>query len=297
MRVLILSALVALTCWPSATFGKVKVVATLPDLGAVVRAVGGDDVEVTTLVRPVEDPHFVDPKPSFLVHLRQADLLVVNGLELEAPWLNPLISNSRNPNINLGAAGHLDVSLGVRKKGVGLADRAQGDVHPAGNPHFLYDPREVLQVAATVAQRLAQLDPAHGTEYIRRAKVFRKAVFMHAKAERQRFAVLPPTKRRVVSYHRSLAYLADWLGLQIVAELEPKPGIPPTPAHLARVIKAMRALDVKLFMQETYYPSATGKKVAQMSGATYVSITPSSGQGYLENLKQLSNAIYQALKE
>ena len=279
---------------PSAAHAKLKVVATLPDLGAIVHAIGGEHIQLTTLLKS-QDPHFADGKPSFLVHLRQADLLVVNGMSLESSWLTPLMSNARNARITAGSPGYLDASARVRKRQVGQTDRAMGDIHPAGNPHYLTDPREVLTVAADIGQRLARLDPAHAKDYLNRTRAFRLAVFRYAKRERHRFMKLPAAKRRVVSYHRSMTYLANWLGLQIVAEIEPKPGVPPTPSHVARLVTRMKASAVKAIVQMVYYPRGVTKKLAKLTGATPVYVGLSKATTYLGRMKSMTQALYSLL--
>jgi zinc/manganese transport system substrate-binding protein len=280
-----------LIAMPTSAGAKVKVVATVPDLGAIISAIGGEHIQLTTLLKS-QDPHFADGKPSYLVSLRQADLLVVNGMNLESSWLVPLVSNARNGRILAGSSGHLDTSARVRKREIGQTDRAMGDIHPAGNPHYLTDPREVLTVAADIGQRLARLDPVHAQDYLIRTRAFRKAVFLYAKRERTRFMKLPAAKRRIVSYHRSMAYLANWLGLQIVAEIEPKPGIPPTPSHVARVLSRMKANNVKAILQMVYYPRSTTKKLATLTGATPVYLGASKSPTYLARMKAVTQQLY-----
>jgi len=287
--------LVFLVVLPAAGHAKLNVVTTLPDLGAIARSIGGEKIEVTVLAHPAEDPHFVDPKPSFLVKLRQADVLIINGMDLESSWLYGLISNARNGKILRGSAGFIDASSVVKRREVGGTDRAQGDIHPAGNPHYLYDPREALAVSALIGKRLAQLDPANGELFIGRTKQFRKDLFLFAKQERNRFAQLPIPQRRVVSYHRSMAYFADWLGLHIIAEFEPKPGIPPTPAHLGRVIAAMKERNVKAILKEGYFSSKTVQNVAQKIGADIIIMRGSDGQDYIQNLRGLVNRLYDVI--
>ena len=292
----LLFTLLTLASSVSDVHAALKIVTTLPDLGAIARTIGGAEVEVKVLVHRDEDPHFVDPKPSFLVHLRQADVLILNGMGLEASWMDGLLSSARNAKIRPGGSGHIDASRVIKARETGLTDRSEGDIHPAGNPHYLYDPREALPVAALIGRTLARLDPKNGELFIERTKALRQRIFLLAKTERNRFSQLPPSHRKVVSYHRSLAYFADWLRLQLVAELEPKPGIAPTPAHVARVMTAMRKQGVRAFLKERYYPSKVSEKVAQATEARLITIRPSDGGSYVENLRTIVGQLYQALR-
>jgi zinc/manganese transport system substrate-binding protein len=202
----------ALLAWPALAEAKVKVVATLPDLAAVAREVGGPDVEVTALAVPTQDPHFVDARPSLVLPLNRADLLVLTGLQLEVGWLPNLIVGSRNPRIQTGTTGQLDASTVVPLKGVPTEaiSRAQGDIHPGGNPHFMIDPREGARVAKAIADRLGQIDPAHRAGYASRAAALATAANALAVKEAKRFVGLPQPRKQVVVYHESMIYLLEW---------------------------------------------------------------------------------------
>lgn len=285
----------------STSAAKVKVTATLPSLAALAQDVGGPHVEVEVLASPHQDPHYVDPRPSYVLHLAKADLLVVNGLELEAAWLAPLLVQSRNPKIQLGNAGYLDASLVVARQQVpqGGIDRSQGDIHPGGNPHFLFDPRQAERIAQELGRRLALIDPAHGAEFEQRASDLIVKLHDFADAQRARFAALPAARRKVVSYHSSLVYLYDWLGLVEIATIEPKPGIPPTPAHVAHVLKTMKANGTRLIVQEEYYPKSTSSTLAQLAGGAIVLLDGGAhhreGQSYLDHTQKNVEALYAAL--
>ena len=294
-RIISFAILILMTV-PSTGMAALKVVVTVPDLGAIAKTVGGEDVEVTTLARSRENPHYVDPKPSFLVSLRQADLLIINGMDLESSWLGGLLTNARNSDILFGSPGHLDASVVVRRKEVGATDRSQGDVHPAGNPHYTYDPREVLAVTALIANRMAQLDPANRDDYIRRAKAFRQSLFLFAKQERERFSKLSASQRQIASYHRSLVYFADWLRLDIIAEVEPKPGIPPSPSHIGRVISMLKSRNAKAILSEPWYSTKTVQNIGKLTTANVVYIGPCDGSDYLGNLRTIVNGLYDVIK-
>jgi len=239
-----------------------RVVASTADLAAVAKAVGGDRVEVVALALPTQDPHFVDARPHLALDLARADLLIAVGLELELGWLPTLQIGARNPKIQRGAPGYLDCSTLIDKLDVPAAkvDRSMGDIHPGGNPHYMFDPRRVATVATGIAQRMGQLDPAHTADYQRGATAFKQQ--LDQALPRWQKAASALRGARVIAYHKSLTYLADWLGLQIVEHIEPKPGIPPNPRHIALVLGVARTQGVKLIVQEAWHPRGTAEMLA-----------------------------------
>lgn len=287
---------------PAPAFAALHVVATLPSLAALAREVGGADVTVQALSSPRQDPHYVDARPNLVVQLSQADLLIVNGLQLEAGWLPPLLQQARNAKVLPGAAGHLDASTVVQKTGVpqGKIDRANGDIHPGGNPHFLFDPRAGARIAEAMAAALGRLDPAHAANFTSNGAKVAARLHQIATAQTARFDALPGGKRALVAYHESLPYLVEWLHLKQVATLEPKPGIPPNPQHVAGVLQAMRSAGVKVLVQEEFYPRNTaqtlagliqGKLVVLPGGARFA-----DGQTYSAHVQALADALYDAMK-
>lgn len=288
-----------LLCLLAPAHAKVKIVATLPDLGAVAAAIGGDLVEVEALASPNEDPHYVDPRPSFILALNRADMVVLNGMQLEAGWLDPLLVQARNGKVQIGAPGYVDASTVVKALEVPVTvDRAQGDVHPGGNPHFLFDPRAVQPVAALIGQRLAAIDPPNAATYQANAAALVTGLKALAAEQTARFAKLPAERRQIVAYHRSLAYLVDWLGLTQVQTVEPKPGIPPNPAHTAAVLQAMKARQARVILQETYYPARISQTLARLVQGRVVQLAggAAAGQTYLERARALADAIHAALE-
>jgi zinc/manganese transport system substrate-binding protein len=286
---------------PAPSAARVRVVATLPDLAAIAAEVGGDKVEVVALADPAEDPHYVDPKPSLLLPLSRAGLLVVNGLDLEAGWLPALQAAARNPAIQTGASGYLDASVGVRLLDVpqGKIDRAQGDIHPGGNPHYIHDPRSAVVVARALAQRLSALDSPNAGFYQARATAFAREVAAFAEATRARFAALPEAKRRIIGYHRSLTYLEDWLGLSEQATIEPLPGIAPSPGHVAQVLATMRATGARVIVQEEYYRRNTSETLARLSQSEMVLLHGGTrfqkGERYVDHVRHTAEEIFDAL--
>src|SRR6185295_13176977 len=223
---------------------KINVVATLPDLGSLAREIGGDNVSVTVLAKPTEDPHFVDARPSFVVALRSADVLIDGGAELELGWLPPLLQNARNPKIEVGKPGRVQASQGIRMMNVPAnVTRAAGDVHALGNPHFMTDPIIAKAVAQHMAQAFAAIDSANAGSYDANYKKFEATI--NAKLQDWGAAMAPFKGQNVVAYHDSWPYFAHRFGINIDTFLEPKPGIPPSPSHLAGVIEKMKAQKIK----------------------------------------------------
>jgi zinc/manganese transport system substrate-binding protein len=277
----------------------VNVVTTLPDLAAITREVGGKNVSVTALALPTQDPHFVDAKPSLALAVSKADLLIVAGLDLEIGWLPTLQLGSRNANVQSGNRGYLDCSMLVRRLDVPQEklDRSHGDIHPGGNPHYLYDPRAAAQVATGIAQRLGEIDPGHDADY----KAGLKAFLAKLEAARARWEkrLAGARGQQIITYHKSWVYLMDWLGLVDAAELEPKPGIPPTSKHVAEVMVLGRKVGAKVILQESYYPDTTSKLLADKLPAKVVSLPGGAdfkgGEGYVEHMDKLVDALARAL--
>lgn len=281
---------------------ELQVVATLPDLGAVTKAVGKDLVSVKVLATPTEDPHFVDPRPSYLVTLSRADMIVFNGLDLEVAWLPPLLVNARNARIIFGMPGYVDASTFVARKlqvPQGKIDRSMGDVHPGGNPHFGYGPDAMSDIARGVATRLGQLDTKNAAAYKANAEAFVAELAQLASAEKARFAALTPAQRKIVVYHDSLVYLVDWLGLDQVGTIEERPGIKPSPGQVANVLKRIKGDQVRVILQEEFHPDSTSATLAKLGQATIVKLPggsrTASGNGYLDYLRLVSGSVYDAL--
>ena len=234
-----------------ASVAKVSVVATTPDLASIAAAIGGDAVDVKALAKATEDPHFVDAKPSHIVTLNRADVLVEGGAELEIGWLPPLLESARNSKIAIGAPGRVVASQGIRMLEVpSTLDRAAGDVHAKGNPHFLIDPLNVKIIAANIADHLALVSPASADVFKANLKAFNIALdTRYAEWQKQ----LAPFKgAKVVTYHKDFVYLAERFNLNVVETLEAKPGIAPSPAHLAQVIATMRSTNARVIFVQPF---------------------------------------------
>jgi zinc/manganese transport system substrate-binding protein len=250
---------------------KLKVVATTPDFAAVARAVGGDRVEVTALARPTEDPHFVDAKPSHIITLNHADVLIEGGADLEVGWLPPLMDGARNPKIALGAPGHIRASEGIQLLDVpAVLDRSQGDVHGAGNPHLMMDPANARLVAQRVADTFCGLDAPSCSTY--RANLDAFQAQLDAKTQEWTVALAPFKGMPIVTYHTTWRYFAERFGLVSEIFLEPKPGIPPSPPHLAEVIQQMNERKIRLVLVEPFQSRKTAEAVAARTNAVVVDV-------------------------
>jgi zinc/manganese transport system substrate-binding protein len=255
---------------------KLNVVATLPDFGSIAREIGGDKVDVTVMAKPTEDPHFVDARPSFVVQLRTADVLIDGGAELEIGWLPPLLQNARNPKIEIGKPGRVQASQGIRLMNVPAnVTRAAGDVHALGNPHFMVDPIIAKTVAQHIAQSYSALDAANAAAYDANYKKFEATI--NAKLQEWGAALLPFKGQNVVAYHDSWPYFGHRFGLNIDIFLEPKPGIPPSPSHLVEVIAQMKAKNVKAIIVEPYHDRKIAEKAASATGAKVVDFSQFPG--------------------
>lgn len=255
---------------------KINVVTTTSDLASVVREIGGDLVEVKTLAKATEDPHFVDAKPSHIVTLNRAAVLVDGGAELEIGWMPPLLDNARNDRIATGAPGRITASQGIRMMEVpSTLDRSRGDVHAQGNPHFLIDPLNAKIIAANIAQHLSQVQPQSASVFSANLKKFDATV--DAKLAEWQKALAPYKGAKVVTYHNDFVYFAERFGLQIVETLEPKPGIAPSPAHVAKVISVMNAQNAHAILVQPYQNRKTAETVARQTGAMVLDVSQQPG--------------------
>jgi zinc/manganese transport system substrate-binding protein len=254
-----------------------KVVAATQDLASLAQEVGGDKIKVDALAKGYQDPHFVEAKPSFVLLLNKADLLVVVGRELEIGWLPPLITQSRNAKIQPGAEGYLDASLTAKilELPTGQITRAMGDVHPLGNPHYWLDPENGRRVAKAIQAKLTEMDAANGSYYQQREADFEQRLTAAEQRWRSQMAFYKGLK--VVTYHRSWPNFSDAFGLDVIGYVEPKPGIPPTPQHTLDVINAMKAQNVKIVMVEPYFDLKTPNSIAANTGAKVLVMPPSVG--------------------
>ena len=276
-RLTLALALTFLAANAFAAHGKLNVITTTADLASITREVGGDRVEVTSIARGYQDPHFVEPKPSFLLLLKSADLLEVVGLDLEIGWLPPLIDQSRNDRIRLGAPGYLDLSRGVEilDRPQGAVNRSMGDVHPLGNPHYWLDPANAVRIAIQIEKKLEELQPADAATFAANLNAFKKR--MNDADKRWRAALAPFKGAKVVTYHNSWPNFMRRYGLNVVGYVEPKPGVPPSPSHTFQLINMMKQQGVKVILMEPYFDHKTPQSIADRTGAKLVVLYPSVG--------------------
>ena len=271
MKRIALAVLVVLS-GPTRASAALKVVTTTEGLAALAREVGGDRVQVDSLSRGIQDPHFVDANPILAVKLHNADLLVDVGLDLEIGWLPPLVNQSRNGDIQPGGNRRFTAASAVQVLDVptGPVSRAQGDLHPGGNPHFLTDPRRALQVAQALAAKLSSLDAGNAAYYGQRLQDLEKRI--QAAEARWEKEIAPVRGRKMFTRHRTMTYFFDWSGIVSDGELEPRPGVPPPPSHLADLVVVAQRDGVKAISVENYYDTKSAEVVSRHSGAKIVLI-------------------------
>jgi zinc/manganese transport system substrate-binding protein len=299
LRKLATLAVFALTLIGSPAGAQLRVVATTPDLASVAREIGGSAVNVTALAKPTEDPHFVDAKPSHIVTLNRADVLIEGGAELELGWLPPLLENARNSKIAAGAPGRVVASEGIRLIEIPTSfDRSKGDIHSLGNPHFMIDPVNAKTVAANIQRHLAQVDPKNAALYRANLAKFNSAI--DSKLTEWQGELAPFRGAKIVTYHKDFGYLTNRFGLRVVENLEPKPGIAPSPAHLAQVIGVMRSAPAHVILVQPFQNRRTAETVARQTNAVVLLEPQQPGavpntSTYIANLDNIVRTLAAAL--
>jgi ABC-type Zn uptake system ZnuABC Zn-binding protein ZnuA len=270
------SALVAMAVASPAS-GQLRVVTSTTDLYDIARAVGGSRISAAHIGEGYEDPHFVQPKPSFILQLQKADVWAYVGLDLEIGWMQLLLDGARNANIRAGGRGHVNVStvIPVLDAARGAVDRSQGDVHPLGNPHYWLDPANARRIAELFQEKFTELDAPGAPAYEANRKAWEARM---AAAEQAWAADLAVIKGKpVVAWHTSWRYFAEYTGMRIVGFMEPKPGVPPSPAHLASLVRTMKETGAKVIIMEPWYDRKTADKIARETGAQVLVLPPSVG--------------------
>jgi ABC-type Zn uptake system ZnuABC Zn-binding protein ZnuA len=280
-----------------------NIVTSTEDLAALTREVGGDRVKVESIARGYEDPHVVEPKPSHILKLLHADVLIVVGRDLEIGWLPPLIRQSRNARVQPGADGYLDASLTARVLEVptGQVTRAMGDVHAMGNPHYWLDPANGRRVALAVTQKLSDRRPAAAAHFNARFTDFDRR--LRAAEQRWDAMMVPYRGVKVVTYHRTWSNFVERFGLEVIGYVEPRPGIPPSASHTLDLVREMQEQRVPIILVEPYFDPKLPSAVGRQAGASVVTLTPSVGGApaatdyftlFDHNLSLLINALRQA---
>lgn len=261
-----ISTLVLTFAWSTATYAKINIVTSIPDFGSIAKEIGKEKVNVISLVRPTQDPHYVDAKPSFMVSLNKADMLLVTGMELEAGWLPPLQKGARNKKILIGNLGYVDCSKFISPMEVQSVNRAKGDIHPGGNPHYWIDPRNGLKIAQGIANELSSIDSKYAHQFQKNAEVFKNKLLRKMTAWKKRLA--PKKGTKVVVYHNSWMYFLNWAQYVQVGALEPKPGVPPSSSHVAHLLKKTTRSQIQYVLQESFYPTNLSSLFAKKANAT-----------------------------
>jgi zinc/manganese transport system substrate-binding protein len=246
-----------------------NVLATVPEWGALVTELGGDKVKVYTATNALQDPHHVEAKPSLIARARTADLIVATGAELEIGWVPLVVQQAGNPKVRPGQPGYFEAAplVPMRERPTRL-DRAEGDVHPLGNPHVQTDPRNILRVAGPLAARLAELDPANAAYYQSRYKAFDEK--WRANISRWEKEAAPLRDVPIVVQHKGFPYLEEWLGLKEVAALEPKPGVEPTVAYMTELLATLKQQPAKMVIRAAYLSDRPSQWIAERANLKQV---------------------------
>jgi ABC-type Zn uptake system ZnuABC Zn-binding protein ZnuA len=256
--------------------GTIKIVTTTPDMKSIAEMIGGNKVSVSSIATGYQNPHFVDPKPSYIISLSNADLFVTVGLDLETGWSPQLLSSSRNTKIQKGAAGYVDASVGVGLLQVpSSANRGEGDIHIFGNPHYWLDPLNGKVIARNIASGLERIDPSNKSFYEANLQSFFGKIDAKMKEWQAKMAAFKGSK--IIAYHNEWVYFETRFGLSIVDFMEPKPGIPPSPSQLVKVIKEIKANNIKVIISSPYFTTSSSDVVSKQTGAKELTLATSVG--------------------
>jgi zinc/manganese transport system substrate-binding protein len=272
---LLLAGVLALA--PRAAEAQLKVVTSTTDLSDIAKAVGGNRITAVHIGEGYQDPHFIEAKPSFVLQLRNADVWAFVGLDLEIGWMPLLLDGARNPKIRQGGSGYLDVSTAVPvlDRPRGNIDRSMGDVHAGGNPHYWLDPENGRRIARLFQSRFTQLDPANAATYASNEKAFEARLNAAEKGWQDDLQAIKG--KPVVAWHTSWRYFSEYNGMNIVAFMEPKPGVPPSPSHLYTVIQTVKRTGAKAIIMEPFYDRKVADLVAKQTGIKVLILPPSVG--------------------
>lgn len=292
--------LLAFILFINANAKTIKVVTTLTDLKSITELIGGDKVSVSAIATGYQNPHFVDPKPSYIISLSNADMYVTIGLDLETGWSPQLLASSRNTKIQKGSAGYVDASEGIGLFQVPTsANRAEGDIHIFGNPHYWLDPLNGKVVARNIANGLERVDPANKATYEVNLQTFFKTIDDKMKEWQAKMA--PFNGAKIIAYHNEWVYFEKRFGLQIVDFMEPKPGIPPTPSQLVKVINEVKSNNIKVIITSPYFSTSSSDVVAKQTGVKVLTLATSTGafpsvKNYFDVFDYDINQLTEALK-
>jgi zinc/manganese transport system substrate-binding protein len=256
--------------------GIIKVVTTTTDMKSITEMIGGNKVSVTSIATGYQNPHFVDPKPSYIIGLSNADLFVTVGLDLETGWSPQLLNSARNSKIQRGSPGYVDASEGVGLLQVPSSlNRGEGDIHIYGNPHYWLDPMIGKVIGRNIANGLERLDPGNKTFYETNLNTFFNRIDTKMKEWQAKMA--PFRGAKIIAYHNEWVYFEKRFGLQVVDFMEPKPGIPPSPSQLVKVIKEVQSNKIKVIISSPYFTTSSSDVVAKQTGVKELTLATSTG--------------------
>jgi ABC-type Zn uptake system ZnuABC Zn-binding protein ZnuA len=299
MKRFLIVIVLTLCIFSFANAGTIKVVTTTTDTKSIAEMIGGDKVSVSSIATGYQNPHFVDPKPSYIIGLTKADLFVTIGLDLETGWSPQLLSSSRNNKIQKGSQGYVDASEGISLLQVPSSlNRAEGDIHIYGNPHYWLDPMNGKVIARNIANGLERVDPSNKSVYEKNLQSFYGKIDTKMKEWQSKMAAFKGSK--IIAYHNEWVYFETRFGLQVVDFMEPKPGIPPTPSQLVKVIKEIKANNIKVIISSPYFTTSSSDVVAKQTGVKVLTLATSVGgfdsiKNYFDlfdyNINQLTAAL------
>lgn len=301
MKKILLALLTLIFLQQSTAHAQIQVVTTLPDLASITRYVGGDEVDVFAIAKGYQNPHFVDPKPSYIVKLSRADMFVTIGLDLEIGWAPQLVQSSRNNKIQRGNAGYVDASEGISLLQVpATTSREEGDIHIYGNPHYWLDPLRGKQIAETIYHHLSDIAPEHESLFRKNLETFKEEVDQRMVGWMQKMEPYQGTE--IIAYHNEWVYFEERFGLQIADFLEPKPGIPPTPSQLVSVIQKVKSENIPVLINSPYFSSKSPEVVARNTGIEIVNLSTMTGgydeiENYFDLFDYNINTIVEALEK
>ena len=279
--------LISVYLWTFTSHAKLKVLTTTSNLKSLVEVIGGEKIDVESFGIGTQDPHYLKAKPSYILKASKADLLVSIGLDLEVGWLPLVIRGARNPKLKTGNVGSFIAGnyIETLDKPTAVISRADGDVHPSGNPHILLDPVKALKVGLNLKNKLKLLDAENALDYERNFQLFSTQLNSKLQGWKRRVQV----GKKVITYHKTLTYFYHRFGIRNLSFLEPKPGIPPSAGHVLTVIQKAKREGIKLILVENYYDSSVAKRVAKEVGGMKIDIVPVAvgGEPNILNLSDL----------
>jgi zinc/manganese transport system substrate-binding protein len=272
-------------------FAKLSIATTLPWIGSIASEIGKDKVRITSFVKPNQDPHFVEAKPSMILEVRKADVMMYNGMDLEIGYLPVLVESSKNPKIQTGNPGNFDCSKFIEPIEVPTAvDRSMGDVHPQGNPHYQLSPKNILRVAEGVAEVLSRADPENAGFYLKNFSSFKQRL----QEKQKEWSAIPLRGKKFLAYHKFFEYLASEFGFEIIGYIEPKPGIPPSAGHIEKLIEMIRKTKPDGILSLSYYGQKEVNFLSQKTGVKSIIVPHDVGE--TEKVKDWFSLMDQVLK-